>query len=414
MKETLSTPPTAAHLQLKPGEANLRLSEDTQLLLDGEGRLTGFYDEERLIRRSYDDRWLLAPRIPRSRRSGVDGRSCTPSEETIRGTLDRIHADLDSILTRRRPLEVTPSRTRNLSTDPSKSLIQGTRLLSNARGWDRESYRSDGARLRELVGAIPVLPPDQYRSLYLLVSRGCRYNRCLFCELYRDRPFQNLDPPQVEGQAAELLDFLGEALPTRTSVFLGDASGLSVPQPQLVEILSRLHSMLPPSLTRPGFFTFTDVFVTNPRNERELRALADLGLRRIYIGLESASPPVLAFFQKPQNLDVMKREILKARDAGIHCALMVIVGGAGKRHQQDHITRTLDFLHDLDLTKQDRIFLSPFVLPKSTGYAKRTENLGFEALEPQDLEKELTAFRTGLSRSHARVSHYELRDFLYR
>ncbi len=393
-------------LQLKNGEANLQISEDSQLLLDGQGRLMGFYEGTKLIRRSYDNRWLIGSRPARGERQ---------QRHTTHKKLEGDELDLAIHRARETLRQASSSgpRLQIVGSDEAQN-SQGMDLLRSALKWQRADFEGDGKIFTDLVGRIPVLPPDRYRSLYVLISQGCRYNRCLFCELYRDRDFRNLDLSEVIQQIEGLRGFFGKAFRTRTSVFLGDASGLSQSQENLVAILNELRERLPSSTLRDGIHTFMDVFMTDPRPLQEMKELHQNGLKRIYIGLESAAPSVLSFYKKPNSMGVLRDEIFKAREAGISCALMVLAGGSGRRLQSEHIDHTVRFLNRLQLGKSDRIFLSPLVLPEGTGFRAEAKKHNLEILNPNEIEEEIRALRTGLSSCGAKVSHYELRNFLYR
>jgi len=41
-------------------------------------------------------------------------------------------------------------------------------------------------------------PPSEADSLILQATIGCSYNRCTFCTLYRDVPFQAKDAVELE------------------------------------------------------------------------------------------------------------------------------------------------------------------------------------------------------------------------
>lgn len=405
-------------LQMKTGEANLTIDDGCQILLDGEGRITGYYEEALRIRRAYDDRWLRLPRPERGGRSGNQPEVVRELPEgEITGVLARIRGRLEAALAPGSALEIAASSLPNSSRSddvPRDEQEEGIRLLRQSLSTTREAYRTDGQRFRSLVGRIPVLPPDRYRSLYLVVAPGCRYNRCLFCELYRDRPFATFPPLEVQRRARELVSFFGRALPTRTSVFLGDASGLAVPQEDLESILRSLHEVLPPRVLRDGIHTFVDVFVTRSRHERELRRLSELGLRRLYIGLESASPEVLSFYRKPHSLEILAAEVRKARAAGIATALMILAGGAPREMQESHLEETLRFLRSLDLEAEDRIFLSPLVIPEATGFREEVERRGLSLLDAEEIVDEVDRLTAGLAGITAKVSRYQLKGFLYR
>ena len=84
---------------------------------------------------------------------------------------------------------------------------------------------------------ISVLPPDQYMSLVLQVTEGCNYNRCIFCNFYKDRPFRVKTLGEIEQHIAEIRQFFGKGLKLRKSIFLADANALVIPQNKIIPVL---------------------------------------------------------------------------------------------------------------------------------------------------------------------------------
>ena len=43
----------------------------------------------------------------------------------------------------------------------------------------------------------PIRPPSEATSLLLQVTRGCTWNKCRFCTVYRDSRFQIVQPEEI-------------------------------------------------------------------------------------------------------------------------------------------------------------------------------------------------------------------------
>ena len=84
---------------------------------------------------------------------------------------------------------------------------------------------------------VPVLPPDQYTSLVLAATDGCRYNQCTFCGLYRDVRFRRRSADEFRDHVRAALDYHGAGLTLRRTVFLGQADALLGPRDWREEVL---------------------------------------------------------------------------------------------------------------------------------------------------------------------------------
>src|SRR3990172_5705647 len=88
----------------------------------------------------------------------------------------------------------------------------------------------------------PFRPPSEANSLLLRVTRGCPWNRCTFCSMYKTMKFEIRDLEEVQSDVELAKECYGDR--TRT-VFIGDSNSLVVKTDMLVRILELLHSSFP-------------------------------------------------------------------------------------------------------------------------------------------------------------------------
>jgi hypothetical protein len=93
---------------------------------------------------------------------------------------------------------------------------------------------------------------------------------------------------------------------------------------------------------------------------------------------------------------------------------MILAGGAPREMQESHLEETLRFLRSLDLEAEDRIFLSPLVIPEATGFREEVERRGLSLLDAEEIVDEVDRLTAGLAGITAKVSRYQLKGFLYR
>ncbi|WP_038055852.1 radical SAM protein [Thermus amyloliquefaciens] len=262
--------------------------------------------------------------------------------------------------------------------------------------WDPTPYR------RAYPWPVSILPPDAYLSVVLQATTGCTWNRCAFCSFYQDRPFQKRSPSAFQEHVERVLELLGRGRLLRRGVFLGDGNALALGEPllPLMETVQR---------TFPGepVLGFLDLFTGMKKEVSWWARLGALGLRRVYLGLETGHAPLLALLNKPGHPREALSLVSALKEAGLSVGVILMVGAGGAAYAEAHRRESLWLLAELPLDREDVVYLSPFQEQPGTPYAA----LGLEGLP--DLEAELAAWAEALRRMGLRVARYDIREFLY-
>src|SRR5512139_4003450 len=88
----------------------------------------------------------------------------------------------------------------------------------------------------------PYRPPSEASSLLLRVTRGCPWNQCTFCSMYKNLRFEKRPLEEVFQDIDTLREFARGGVPT---VFIGDSNSLVLETKILLEILGRLRKTFP-------------------------------------------------------------------------------------------------------------------------------------------------------------------------
>ena len=120
-------------------------------------------------------------------------------------------------------------------------------------------------------------PPSEAGSLILQVTVGCSYNRCTFCGAYQGKRFRIKSFEEIKEDIDEVSPF------RIRRVFLADGDALIIPQKELLQILSYLKQKLR-GLGRVGIYANAKDILR--KEVEELKALKDLGLEILYLGLD--------------------------------------------------------------------------------------------------------------------------------
>jgi radical SAM superfamily enzyme YgiQ (UPF0313 family) len=182
-------------------------------------------------------------------------------------------------------------------------------------------------------------PPSEADSLILQVTVGCSYNKCTFCGAYQGKRFRIKSFEEIKEDIDEVRSYkIGR-------VFLADGDALSIPQKELLQILSYLKAKLG-GLERIGIYGNAKDILR--KDVEELKALKDLGLRILYLGLESGDPQVLKRIKKNATVDQLIRAGKRVKESGILLSVTVILGLGGVEGSHAHAVETGKVLSEMD------------------------------------------------------------------
>jgi radical SAM superfamily enzyme YgiQ (UPF0313 family) len=207
--------------------------------------------------------------------------------------------------------------------------------------------------LRSLTYELPpIRPPSEARSLLIRVMRGCPWNYCTFCSVYKQFPRKNVLRPveEVKGDIdalraeAAVLRRAGFEVGPRTA-FLADSNAIIVNTNDLVEIVRYLLETFP-SLGR--ITSYGRAKTVLKKRPEELRRLREAGLSRLHVGLESGDDEVLARVKKGATAQEMMEAGRKAKEVGFELSEYIMPGLGGKARSAQHARGTSEVLNAID------------------------------------------------------------------
>jgi radical SAM superfamily enzyme YgiQ (UPF0313 family) len=269
-------------------------------------------------------------------------------------------------------------------------------------------------RFLSASGPVGILPPDQYLSLVVRVTEGCSWNACGFCTLYRDVPFRFKQQDELVAHIAALRAFFGESIALRRSVFLGDANALCLDDERLLPLLREVAAAFPAA----PLFSFVDAWTGRRRAPAAWRELRGLGLRRVYVGLETGDPDLHSWLGKPGAPDAPLDLVASLHGAGIAVGVIVLMGAGGERFAAGHVSRTAELLSALRLRGDDLLYFSEYVPEASRDYPLPAGDAPeLRPLAPERCAEVrraiLAAYRPADDARPPRSASYDLREFVY-
>jgi hypothetical protein len=389
-------------ISLKPGSVVISADDRHVVAWDRAGRLYSVVRDERTFRRGLNGRMLEKWQDERGRHKRW------PAAAAADAVIDEAAA---------LPRRITDAIRRGTWawTEPPEKGVLGELLgaLDLTLRFDSHAAARDAARFARVYRPIGILPPDQYLSLVLQATEGCSFGSCTFCALY-GQAYRVKDAAEFTRHIGEVRDYLGASLKLRgRSIFLGAANALAVPMPRLVTIFEVMARELDaPGL---GVYAFVDAFTGTRKHADDYRALARLGLRRVYIGLESGHDPLLEFVRKP-GLSADAIETVRAvKGAGVNVGVIVMIGLGGDRFEAGHTRDTAAALNEMNLGAGDLLYFSDLVEVPETEYPVLAADHSIRSLTSAEREEQRQSIcqRLSFSGEPPRIATYDVLEFVY-
>lgn len=373
------------HLVAHPHALWTRLGADGAASFDAAGRLMTWREGALYFRRGLDNTILEMRR---------DARGPWPwATRRIAGDSKLYHGLL--------------ARISRLQPDSARAEV----YLDRARRGLEDAYRADARAFAAAIGPVPIVPPNHARSVVVRLTEGCAWNRCTFCSLYTRLPFRVRSTGEFRDHVRGALAYFGEGLGVRPEVWVGDASLLEAGADAAVAALAALKDELRPA-ERPAVVAFSDVPNAARLASDAARELARLGVRRLYLGVETGHGPLARDLAKAHRPDQVVEAVHRLHAAGIGAGIILMVGIGGKTLAAAHRRDSALLLTQLDLGGEDFVFLSPLDTQSRQGPLA-----GAEPFSEAELAHEVRAvrqdIRAAVARPSLRIADYGLDNFVY-
>jgi radical SAM superfamily enzyme YgiQ (UPF0313 family) len=226
-------------------------------------------------------------------------------------------------------------------------------------------------------------PPSEAGSYILQATIGCSWNRCTYCDMYRDKTFRERDL----GAVLEDVELAGRRYGPRVEkVFVADGDALVMPLERWQSILRACHEAFPRLRQVSCYAMARNVQEKMPG---ELAELERLGLGLLYLGPESGDDATLKRIAKGSRFDDFVEAAEKARDAGLRQSAIFLLGAGGRERSAEHARESARLATAMDPEYLAALTLT--VVP-GTPIAKLEERGGFVLPDVASLLGELRTF----------------------
>lgn len=403
------------------------------LVTQSPGRTTVLVDRLQWVRFDAAGRWNAALMGGRTYRRALSGRVLSILTEGSEG--NRFH-EVDEV--RREAIPKVEQTVRDWATAAlgvppqpvgvvTDAEASASRALQRAANLDLER---DAAAFRAAYKGDPIVPPDRSQDVLLQSTVGCAHNGCTFCSFYDETRFSVHTPKRFAQHLAAVRECLGDALPWRRGIFLGDANPLSAKAHTLIDHLRQVREAWGDVLTLPSEHlpqhpwhapsnavrVFCDAFLTPRLTDDELREMARLGLHRVYLGAETGCDALLEFLRKPASSAAALQLVERLHAAGIHVSVLLMVGVGGNLYASRHFEDTVALVKRMRLDPSDAVVFSEFFERAGSAYGEKARQGGIEALSRTEAREQMRAMMRALdlpAKDGPRVQMYDARQILY-
>jgi radical SAM superfamily enzyme YgiQ (UPF0313 family) len=237
-------------------------------------------------------------------------------------------------------------------------------------------------------------PPAEANSAIVQATLGCSWNRCAFCEMYTSKKFKVRKFEELKPE----IELLAKYYQGVKKVFLADGNAFALSANNLKPIITEINNQFGKIQRVSSYALPKDILA---KTESELKELRGLGLKLLYIGIETGDDELLKLINKGESSSSTVEGILKAHNAGIETSIMIINGLGGRKYSSQHAINSAKIINRLNPKYLSTLTLS---FPFGADHFKSKFNGEYIPLSIVELFEELRTF----------LSLTDLKNVIYR
>ena len=225
-------------------------------------------------------------------------------------------------------------------------------------------------------------PPAEAYSAIVQATIGCSWNKCAFCEMYTSKKFRVRSLDELKPEIETLANFYRGT----KKVFLADGNAFVLSANKLIPVLNEINEQFGKIQRISSYALPKDIA---NKSESELKELKALGLKLLYIGIETGDDELLKLINKGETFNSTVGGVLKAHAAGIDTSIMIINGLGGRKYAKQHALKSAEIINRVNPKFLSTLTLS---LPYGINHFKNRFNGDFEQQTIVELYEELLLF----------------------
>lgn len=223
----------------------------------------------------------------------------------------------------------------------------------------------------------PFRPPNEAASVLIRASRGCPWNKCLFCTMYKTLKFK---PRPVE-EIKRDIDKAVELYKGANSVFIADSDSLVMKN--IEEIIQHIKLRFP-DVDRITSYVRAKTLMK--LGSERLKGIRKVGLTRVHVGLESGDKETLEFMQKGVTPEEIIAGGRAAKEAGLELSFYILMGAGGKDRVEEHAVESARVCNEVN---PDFIRLRTLVVQHGSLLEEKKNSGQYKPTSPMEKLKEV-------------------------
>ncbi len=285
-------------------------------------------------------------------------------------------------------------------------------FLESISRWDPDAWFRHREQYTAVYGPLPFLPPDSPGAVVVQATLGHADGHTF--ALAKSEEFYKRNYEEFAQHVRDVAALWGRRLAQARSVFLAGDDVLHQPVSTVEAYLEAIASNLPSSrdafeneIRIEGAFTFLDDFDGIDHGVDDWRRLANRGLLRVNLGVESGDTDIREIYEKSWKESSLREIVSRLKAAGIGASVLTLVGAGGPDRAESHVEQTARLVESLDLGRGDFVFL----LDQAEIRDSEASPTGFRSLqseEKSEQQRRMIAAMAPMKRRGVKVLPYRL------
>ena len=238
----------------------------------------------------------------------------------------------------------------------------------------------------------PYRPPNEATSALIRASRGCPWNKCLFCTMYKTIKFR----PRPVDEVKKDIDTAAKIYQGAKTVFIADSDSLVMKD---IEEIIRYIKLRFPHADRITSYARAKTLMK--LGSERLKKIKKAGLSRVHVGLESGDEKTLEFMKKgvtPQDIITGGKE---AKKSGLELSFYILIGAGGKERIKEHAIGSAKVCNEVN---PDFIRLRTLVVQRDSLLEEKKKKGEYTPTSPIEKLQEIKLFLENLQVNNCEFS----------
>ncbi len=247
----------------------------------------------------------------------------------------------------------------------------------------------------------PYRPPNEAASALIRASRGCPWNKCLFCTMYKTLKFQPRSVDEVKKDVDKAVDIYKGA----KTIFIADSDSLAMKK---IDEIIRYIKLNFPDVERITSYARAKTLMK--LGSERLKEIKEAGLTRVHVGLESGDKKTLEFMQKGATPEEMIAGGKAAKDADLDLSFYILIGAGGKDRLKEHAIESAKVCNKVN---PDFIRLRTLVVQRGSLLEEKMNSGQYKPTSPVEKLQEVKLFIENLNINKCELASDHFTNYIW-